>query len=205
MLIRALTGPMVSDTYCMSELANKLLDEFTEEFDEKLARSIKDVSQADSLTHSVMSFVISKHYDLASKELDLYVEFKSDFPGFGDQVGRYIEHGKDLIHAIRMKREMPGLENLSMAKRQEISDAVVYHFDELKSTIKQIEKAEYQMRLTDLRSTVIVVKTFSYCLLALLVGAFLADVYGGLAKTFHTVLADSFERGMNMVFDLFML
>lgn len=173
-----------------------------DDIDAQLTRSLGDAGRADSLTHAILSLIAHQNYDHAAKELELYIKEKKDYPQFESMAERHANHGKDLIHAIKTKRTMPGLESLSMAKRQEIYDQVLSHFNHLKNTLKQIETMEYGVRIEDLRSTVIVVRTATWCILALVGLSFVLEVYGGLYSTTGRVAMDIFDEGVDWMFDL---
>lgn len=173
--------------------------------EERLERSLGEVSGGDSLTRNVLSMIVHQNYEHAEKEIEIYINLKKEFPKFASVVERYVDHCNDLMHAIRTKRSMPGLESFSMSKRQEIYDAVLRHFDDLKETLKRIEKTEYSFRIADLRSTTIVVKTFSWCVFAVLILALVLDVYHGLYSTSNAVFESTINELIDVTFGAFSL
>ncbi|MGE0526090.1 MAG: hypothetical protein AB7G93_18965 [Bdellovibrionales bacterium] len=143
----------------------------------------QDMDRTDSVGRSVLNLVVAENYDRAKEELQNYVAFKTSYPAFQERVERYVSHCVDLIQAIRTKRGFPGLASLSLSKQQEIHEKVLQHFNELKQNLKHIEKIERDHRLTDVRSTVWVLRTATYVVGAIVVAEFLLDLHSGLLSS----------------------
>lgn len=176
----------MQNTVSPTEFAH--IHEMQEELRRKLNESNrKDVGQLDSLRGTVLSLVVQENYERAKEELLAYVEVKGAYPLFQDRAQRYMQHCVELIQAIQMKRNFPGLATLSLAKQQEIHEKVINHFEELKAHLKQIEKVEREQKLNDVRSTVWVLRMFCYCSIAIFAACLLVEVREGVFQSFWTV------------------
>jgi len=181
-----------------------------QELHENLSKKLKDsqrqdLGRLDSLGAAILSMVVSELYERAREEVVAYVDLKSSFPLFQERVRRYVQHCLELIHAIETKRNFPGLGTLSMAKQQEIHEKVLQHFEELKSHLKQIERVEREAKLTDVRSTVWVVKTFAIGMFAVFATAFLKDLHAGHFNTIWNVSDGYIEQSVAWLFQRFNL
>jgi hypothetical protein len=158
--------------------------EMQEDLRRRLAESQRaDAAQMDSVRAGVLGYVVQENYDRAQVELRNYVEHKAAYPAFQDRVSRHVEHCCDLIAAIQTKRNFPGLASLSLSKQQELHEKVLEHFEELKSNLKHIEKVERDQKLTDVRSTVWVLRTFTWTTVAVVVAGILADLRDGMLSS----------------------
>lgn len=151
-----------------------------------LKQKLKAVSESElgrygGLRRTILGFVVSERYDDAKEQLAGYVETKSiDYPSLGTRAEKFVKHGIELIQAIQTKRNFPGMGSLSLSKQQELNERVLTHFEELKQTLKTIERAEKEIQLSDHRSTAWVVRVFMHCLLVLLTVGFLISIKDGL-------------------------
>jgi len=164
------------------------------EMHESLKRKLQEAhrkemsGRVNSLRVSVMGSVVAENYERAKEELTNYVDFKTSFPGFQERSQRYVHHCCELIQAIETKRNFPGLASLSLAKQQEVHEKVLEHFDELKHSLKQIEKVEREHKINDLRSTVWVVRALCQVVAGIFVVMFLIDLQTGLFSSFFNVV-----------------
>ncbi len=136
------------------------------------------------LRQGILQLVANNEYDSAVDELQLYVDHKTKYPLFQQRVETYVRHCKNLIYAIQAKRNFPSSVVLSYARQQELSEKVREHFEELKHYLKKIERVEREVKLDDMRSTVWVLKTLTYCLFALFALGFFLDLKAGMANSF---------------------
>ncbi len=162
-----------------------------------------DYGRADSLRYNVMTYVVEQNYELAIADLKKFYNAKSDYPKFKPRIKRYIDHSVDLIHAIKAKRNFPGIKSLTMAKQQELNEKVRDHFDELQRTLKKIEKIQNELRIEDVRSTVWVVRAVMQAVAIILVIALSIEISNGLFKTFYLVVDDLMAQFANWLFELF--
>lgn len=180
------------------------LSEMHENLRRKLQESQKrEGGRIDSVRTTVLASVVQEAYDRAKDDLRNYVEHKSEYPGFQERAERYVQHCCELIQAIQTKRNFPGLASLSLAKQQEIHEKVLEHFEELKANLKQIEKVERENKLTDLRSTVWVVKAVCNVVLGFVAVAFLSDMRAGaftsVFQVVNTMLDDAGSWLVNLI------
>lgn len=151
----------------------------------------------DGLRQVVLKLVVMGDYEKANLSLDNYITYKQDYPDFHPRVADMVRHSRELINAIRSKRNLPGLSLLTMAKQKEIMDHVVNHFNELKFTLKAIEKVAKDVSLSDIRSTVWLIQTCSYVVLAIVVTYFVLTFTSDIGGPFWVVFNDL----TNMLFD----
>lgn len=164
-----------------------------------LERQLTAPSEAgpmDSLQHGILHLVVIGNYDSAKYEIERYVDALEIYPQFRVRTERYVGHCHDLISAIKMKRNFPGLNALSRSRQQELVDKVKGHFEELKYYLRKIEKVERELKLEDMRSTIWVVKTFFHTTFIVLTAAFLIELFGGLGSTFGLVFNDLVDKTM---------
>ncbi len=156
----------------------------------------QEMGTADTFRYNVCSDVSTENYDRAIHTLRNILEVETEYPVFRGRIERYVLHAIDLVNAIRAKRRFPGVNYLTMAKRQELNSRFREHFDELQTTLKKIEKTKHDLRLDDSRSTVLLVQAVSISTISIFVVGFFLEIIQGLALTFWVVMDD----GMNQVF-----
>lgn len=169
--------------------------EMQENLKRRLSESQKaDAGRMDSLRGGVLSSVVSENYERAKDDLQGYVDLKSNYPSFQERVDRHVKHCTELIEAIKTKRNFPGLASLSLSKQQELHEKVLEHFEELKQNLKHIEKVERDHKLTDVRSTVWVLRTLCFTVAAVMAVWFLTDMRSGLFSSALTVTSSALDE-----------
>lgn len=171
--------------------------------DKELSVDKREVGQADSLRYNVATYVVEEKYDRAIEELRDFLEVESEFPKFRERVTKYIDHCVDLINAIRAKRKFPGATSLTMAKQQELKDRFHEHFRELQQVLKNIDRIHTELKLDDIRSTVWVIQTMVYAVLAVLIIAFALEASRGLGLSIWSVVDDMFMAITSKIFSVF--
>ncbi|MEQ1723850.1 MAG: hypothetical protein ABL930_11790 [Pseudobdellovibrio sp.] len=164
---------------------------------------VSDLGRPDTLRYNILTMVINEEYDRAIRALKEFIETDSDYPNFRMRIERYSMHSIDLIYAIRTKRNFPGLSALTRTKQQELKDKFREHFKELRFIMKKIEDCLEELRLNDVRSTNIVVKSFWFSLLVVFASGFFLEVIRGLGYTVEIVFNEFLEKGFNLLFDKF--
>jgi uncharacterized protein YaaR (DUF327 family) len=153
-----------------------------------------ELGPSNSLRHRVLTLVLDERYDDAIQTLREFHESPSDYPEFKEKISRFINHCVDLIYAIKAKRSFPGISSLTRAKQQELREKFKEHLKELQYCIKKIEKNQGDLRVTDARSTIYVVRAGWYAIVAVSVLGFALEIRNGLAKTSVVVLDDTFTH-----------
>lgn len=150
----------------------------------------REYVRMDSVRASVLSYVVDENYEAAKSELETSVHAKTDYPVFQTRVEKYVKHCCDLIEAIHMKRNFPGLASLSLSKQQELHERVLGHFEELKQNLKHIEMVERDQKVSDVRSTVLVLQAISAVAVAILCTAIYTELHHGMlmGATQHALL-----------------
>jgi len=163
------------------------------EMHENLKRKLQEAHRKDvgdrinSVRAAVMGSVVAENYDQAKGDLQAYIDYKTAYPAFQSRAQRYVDHCCDLIQAIQIKRNFPGLAALSLAKQQEIHEKVLEHFEELKQNLKQIEKVEREQKINDMRSTVWVLRSLCLVTMSVVAVAVFIDLRSGLFSSFFLV------------------
>lgn len=175
--------------------------EHVNEMQDSLSRKLKESQRkdasgrGDALRSTVLSSVVTEEYDRAKEEIVAYVDLKFSFPIFQHRVQRLVQHCRDLIEAIRTKRNFPGLTQLSLSKQQEIHEKVLEHFEDLKRHLRQVEKIEREYKLEDVRSTVWVLRALVNCIALITLLTLFIDVKNGAFAPFLSV-TDGYLEGV---------
>lgn len=150
----------------------------------------REVGRNHSLRRTVLRFVVDGRYEEASAMIEEYLEHKKDYPALGIRAQAHVSHAKDLIHAVRSKRNFPNLSQLSMSKQQEILEHALGHFEELKYSLRAIEHLVKDEAVKDIRSTVWVLRSLVYLVTAVVGTAFFMDFTDSLGKPIWAVFND---------------
>src|SRR3989344_1761904 len=161
---------------------------------------VSDLGKPDTLRYNILTMVINEEYDRAIKTLKEFIESDSEYPNFRMRIERYSLHAIDLIYGIRTKRNFPGLSALTRTKQQELTDKFKEHFTELRFMMKKIEECLEELRITDIRSTRMVVKSFWYSLVVIFAAGFFIEVIRGLGYTAEVVFNDYMEKMLNLLY-----
>lgn len=180
--------------------ASKQLTENQIKGHKSLEINSQELGRHGTLRRTILEAVINEEYERSLKMLKEYLESDSHYPNFRLKTERYILHCIDLIHAIRTKRSFPGISSLTRTKQQELRDKFKEHFKELLVTLKKIESAIDELRLNDVKSTRIVVKSFWLSLVVVFVSGLFIDVVQGLGSTVVLVINDSIEKIVMFLF-----
>lgn len=146
----------------------------------KLDNEPTDLGRADTFRYNVLTWVLAERYDRAIQELKDFLERPSEYPEFHQKVNRYINHGIDLCYAIKAKRNFPGINSLTRAKQQELREKFKEHFRELQYVLTRVEKVERDLRISDARSTIYVVRAIWVASVAVICLAFFLEAVRGL-------------------------
>ncbi len=162
-----------------------------------------DLGRPDTFRYNILTFVINEEYDRAIRTLKEFVDRDSDYPSFRLKIERYVLHAVDLIYAIRTKRNFPGLGGLTRTKQQELKDKFKEHYSELRMIMKRIENSMEELRLDDVKSTKIVVRSLWLSLVTIFIAGLFIDLIQGMGDTFTTVVDDKFMAVSNFVLEKF--
>ncbi len=179
----------------------KLEERRTQALQDKLKGQLKarQVGKNTSLRRLVLGLVVESEYEEAGHLIDDYLESKRMFQMLQRRAAPHVTHSKDLINAIRLKRNFPNLSALPMSKQQEILDRAVGHFDELKITLRIIEHLTRDEVVKDLRSTVWVIKCVAYVVAAIVVANFVLEMSHGLQEVCWRVFNDYTDRMFEVI------
>jgi hypothetical protein len=167
-------------------------------FDLKIEAS--DFGEPGSLRNVVLQSVLEENYDKALEELKIFSETDSEFPNFLPRAKRYLNHARDLVYAIKAKRNFDGISSLTRAKQQELREKFKEHYGELKFILRRIEKLESDLRIEDARSTIYIIRALWIAAMVLVMVWFAMEVTGGLAMTGTVVLEDVLDKFAAWIF-----
>lgn len=162
--------------------------------------SPNQMGKADSLKHNVLSAVMNEEYEKALFCLDQFQKTKSEFKTFHQKTERFVSHAMDLVRAIRTKRNFPGLNQLTRAKQQELRDKFKEHFNELQQALGKIEKVYLDLKVTDARSTVWLIRTFFYSVVICFLVWTVTLFAGGLSQSISILVDSAIGRILNFIF-----
>jgi hypothetical protein len=156
----------------------------------KLTESI----HIDNLISEVLQAVASGAFERAIERLHQFLNQASPYPKFRFRMERMVNHAVDLVNAIRAKRTFPGMRRLTRSKQQDLSNKSKEHFDELQLTLFKMKRIMIQLRNSDLKSTLWVVRSLTYSVSMIFFVALLQEFTGGFTKVVYTSFVDGVEK-----------
>lgn len=161
---------------------------------------INDLGVPDTVRYNVLTFVANEEYDRAINYLKDFLDRDSDYPNFKAKIDRYINHAIDLIFAIRTKRNYPGFSLLTKSKQNELREKYKEHFQELKSVMRKVETRQEELRLTDIKSTTVLVRALWFSAVVVAISACAIEIFQGLGQTFFVVFDDYLNKALESVY-----
>lgn len=169
----------------------------------KIQLRAREVGKNASLRRVVLRFVADGKYNDANLIIDEYLQLKAIYPQLKERCRLHIIHAKELINAIRAKRNFPNLSQLAMSKQQEILDHAIGHFEELKQTLRLVESMVKDEAIRDMRSTIWVLRSLVYFIVLMVVASFIMDFSGSRGKPFWVVFNDFVDTSFKFLLKLF--
>ena len=160
-----------------------------------------DLGRPDTLRYNILSYVSKEEYDRAIKMLKEFIEKDSEYPNFRLKVERYCLHSIDLIFAIRTKRNFPGISGMTLTKQQELKVKCKEHFSELSLVLQKIENCLEELRLDDVKSTKIVVKSVWFSLITVFMAGVFLEFSNGMLTTFSLIVNDQYDKIVRAVIE----
>jgi hypothetical protein len=151
------------------------------------------VGRVDTFVNTILSFTAEAKYDIAIRELRIYQDIKNQLNVFKFRTERYFDHCEELIRAVQTKKSFPNFTQLPMSKQEEIHEMVHAHFDDLRRSLKQIQKVEADIQMDDVRSTVWVIKALVISVLVLSVIAIVGQAARTMVLPFKVMQDDATE------------
>ncbi len=173
------------------------------DFKPEIAIDRNDLGHGDTLRFNVLSYVVEGNYEKAIYEIKNFLDRDFEFPQFKPRVERYLLHAIDLVNAIRAKRNFPGAQMLTIAKQKDLNDKFMAHFQELQYLLKKVEKIQRDVRVEDIRSTVLIVRVLIHSVIVLAIFAFATEIHGGLLQTTVVVFDEIFSNLTTWIFKFF--
>jgi hypothetical protein len=169
----------------------------------KIQLRAREVGKNASLRRVVLRFVADGKYNDANMILDEYLQLKAVFPQLRDRSKLHVIHAKELINAIRAKRNFPNLSQLAMSKQQEILDHAIAHFEELKQTLRMVEAMVKDEAIRDMRSTIWVLRSLVYFTMLIVLTTFITEFSGSMGKPLWVVFNDFADNSFKFLMALF--
>ena len=138
--------------------------------------------------HSILAAIVYEKYEMAIAELENLLSLRNDYPDFGERAGRYIQHAKSLVRAIKAKRAVGKMPHVSRSKQKELVATLGIHFNELRTCILNIEKVERYVRKEDISSTRWFMIALFWSLAAVFMAAMVLACFPDVFVAFHQVL-----------------
>ncbi len=161
-----------------------------------------DLGKPDSFRRSVLQRVSSEQYAPAIESIKQYKDSNPDYPQFKQKTERYLDYAADLVNGIKAKRSFPGIANLPMSKQEELFSRAYDHFEDLKATIRRVEKVELEVRLEDRRATIWIVKALVHSVAAIVILGICIEFSHGAAGTAEIVVDDTLEKITSSIFKM---
>lgn len=117
----------------------------------------------DTISKIILSLVIDDRFDSAMNEIQYYQQLKAKTPLFAGKTNSHFRSAVAIIRDIREKRNIPNFDRLRSGKQKEVRDQVIKQVKHLKDILTKIEQVDHDLKIQDVRSTVWVLKTFTFC------------------------------------------
>lgn len=162
-----------------------------EDLEQKLSESIS--GRLDGLRYTILSLVVEGRYDTAVAEISYYANSERKLEVFRSKAQRYLNHCEELIRAVESKIKFCQTRTITRSQKHQLYVMVIKHFQELTDSLKKIERIENDIRVTDLKSTVWVLKSFIMCLGFLIIFAMVREAYLTMKEPSLVIVNDSIE------------
>lgn len=157
-----------------------------EELETKLSETIS--GRLDGLRYTILSLVVDGRYDLAVAEISFYANSEHKLQVFKLKSARYLNHCEELIRAVESKIKFCQTRTITRSQKHQLYMMVMKHFYELTESLKKIERIENDIRVTDLKSTVWVLKALIMCIGSILLIAMIKEAYSTMEVPFMIVV-----------------
>jgi hypothetical protein len=168
-----------------------------EELETKLSENIS--GRLDGLRYTILSLVVDGRYDLAVAEISFYSNSEHKLRVFKLRAQRYLNHCEELIRAIESKIKFCQTRTITRSQKHQLYMMVMKHFHELTESLKKIERIENDVRVSDLKSTVWVLKAFMVCFATILMLGMIKEAYFTMQTPLLVIIDDSVEKIFHMM------
>ena len=145
---------------------------------------------AFGLKHTILMLVAQNNYDLALAELKNLKANHEKVPVLYQRTYRHVDHCIELVSAIKMKKSFPNLSKLPVSKQEEMNDRIMEHFEGLKMALKKVEAMETDIRISDSRSTLWILKAFTFSVFMVSAWALILEAKRSMGKPAEVILED---------------
>ncbi len=161
---------------------------------------LSDLGTPDTLRYNVLTLIINEEYDRANHHLKDFLNTDSEYPNFRQRTEKYIKHSLELIQAIKSKRDYPGMALLTKTRQAEVREKAREHFQDLKSVLRKVEICQEELRLTDIKSTTILMRTIWLVVVFIAIAAFVKELVDGLGSTFLIIFDQQLGEWIHLFF-----
>ena len=160
-----------------------------EDLELRLSENIS--GRLDGLRHTILSLVVEGRYDTAIAEISFYANSEQKLQVFRIKAQRYLNHCEELIRAMESKIKFCQTRTITRSQKHQLYVMVMKHFHELTDSLKKIERIENDIRVTDLKSTVWVLKSFVMCAGLVIMFGLIREAYLTMNEPFMVIINDS--------------
>jgi len=121
-----------------------------------------DIGSPESLVHSVLRQMVEDQFEKAVRDLKGFQEHKSTYPGYVGKTESLFAHIYKLIQVIHQRKAMALVPSLSPARKKDLNTRLSQHMKDLKNSLKMLVQVEYEMKMSDSRTTLWTVKAIVY-------------------------------------------
>lgn len=168
-----------------------------EELEARLSENIS--GRLDGLRHTILSLVVEGRYDTAIAEISFYSSSEQKLQVFRARAQRYLNHCEELIRAIESKIKFCQTRTITRSQKHQLYTMVMKHFHELTDSLKKIERIENDIRVTDLKSTVWVLKSFVMCTGLVIIFGMVREAIFSMQEPVTVVINDSIEFILRLI------
>ena len=171
----------------------ELVENEPENLQSYIAKEYADHKNTEGFRHDILTMVSGGKYRAVLAEIEAFREEKKNkMPFFEVKSSRYFRYIIQLIEAIEEHKTIPNFDQLPAGQQKKVHEQVFGYFDELNNTLKRVEKVIHDLKVQDVRSTIWVLKTFSFCVAVILSVSAVVEAYTFLGNPFR-VLVQHFE------------
>jgi hypothetical protein len=168
-----------------------------EELESKLSESIS--GRLDGLRYTILSLVVDSRYDLAVAEISFYSNSEHKLRAFKIRAQRYLNHCEELIRAIESKIKFCQTRTITRSQKHHLYMMVMKHFHELTQSLMKIERIENDVRVSDLKSTVWVLKAIMVCIGMILMVGMIKEACLTMKDPLSLIVNDSVETIFHLI------
>lgn len=127
-------------------------------------------SYGESLKKMILTLASTGNFEGAKKELEFYEKAGRNTPGFQKRTEHYFRHCLELLDGIENLKHFPNFDNLRAAQQKQIRERIQTYAADLSSILGRIDKVSNDLKIQDVRSTLWVIRSLTFCSISILLG-----------------------------------